>query len=397
MGFVRAYWVILRNPRALSMMLAAFPARLAYGMVGLDIYFKVHDDTHSIAIAGLAAGANGIVASLSTGLRAAVIDRMGLKIPLRIFVPGYALALASLDLCHGAKLLIIFSALLGVTAPGINLAVRPMWRTAVPEEQYRTAIAIDTASMNLGVVLGPALATALALSPHPASGLITTAILILVGGIALSALKFTKQWRPEEREAGGQTLLKTPGFRLLLAEGVLIGFGTGTYQIAIPAISSLHHEPRFAGLAFGTTAALSIFGSLVAGSLGRHIAPVRGFRIIYLFWFLSTIPLAFSNPGWSLLLVLSLFGFIGGAEQVFYLEQLEVIRPFGSGAAAIGWLWTTEGTFTALGQSTGGFISQHFSPHLCFAITTVTFGLGFILVLVGRRWLKPFDRGASND
>ena len=379
------------------MMLAAFPARLAYGMVGLDIYFKVHDDTHSIAIAGLAAGANGIVASLSTGLRAAVIDRMGLKIPLRIFVPGYALALASLDLCHGAKLLIIFSALLGVTAPPINLAVRPMWRTAVPEDQYRTAIAIDTASMNLGVVLGPALATALALSPHPASGLITTAILILVGGIALSALKFTKQWRPEERAAGGQTLLKTPGFRLLLAEGVLIGFGTGTYQIAIPAISSLHHEPRFAGLAFGTTAALSIFGSLVAGSLGRHIAPVRGFRIIYLFWFLTTIPLAFSNPGWSLLLVLSLFGFIGGAEQVFYLEQLEVIRPFGSGAAAIGWLWTTEGTFTALGQSTGGFISQHFSPHLCFAITTVTFGLGFILVLVGRRWLKPFDRGATNN
>ena len=70
------------------MMLAAFPARLAYGMVGLDIYFKVHDDTHSIALAGLAAGVNGVVGSLTTGLRAAAIDRMGLKIPLRVFVPG---------------------------------------------------------------------------------------------------------------------------------------------------------------------------------------------------------------------------------------------------------------------------------------------------------------------
>ena len=311
-------------------MLAAFPARLAYGMVGLDIYFKVHGDTHSIALAGLAAGANGIVGSLSTGMRAAVIDRLGLKIPLRVFVPFYTVALASLDAVHGAKLLIIFSALLGATAPPINLSVRPMWRTAVPEEQYRTAIAIDTASMNLGVVLGPALATVLALSGHPSSGLITTACLILIGGISLSSLSFTKQWRPEQRESGGQTLLKTAGFRLLIAEGVLIGFGTGNYQIAVPAISSLHNEPRFAGLAFGTTAALSIFGSLVAGSLGRHIAPVAGFRIIYLFWFLATIPLAFANPGWSLLLVLSLFGFIGGAEQVFYLEQLEVIRPRGS-------------------------------------------------------------------
>jgi len=379
------------------MMLAAFPARLAYGMVGLDIYFKVHDDTHSIALAGLAAGANGIAGSLTTGMRAAVIDRLGLKLPLRIFVPGYAIALATLDACHGAKLLIIFAAVLGCTAPPINLAVRPMWRTAVPEEQYRTAIAIDTASMNLGVVLGPAIATTLALSGHPASGLLTTAALILLGGIALSSLEFTKQWRAEQREKGGQTLLKTAGFRLLLLEGVLIGYGTGNYQIAIPALSSLHHQPRFAGLAFSTTAALSIFGSLIAGALGKHISPIAGFRGIYLFWFLTTIPLAFVNPGWSLLLVLSLFGFIGGAEQVFYLEQLEVIRPMGSAAAAIGWLWTTEGTFAAIGQSTGGFFSQHFSPHFCFAITTATFGLGLMLILVGQRWLKPFVRDEQSS
>ena len=379
------------------MMLAAFPARLAYGMVGLDIYFKVHDDTHSIALAGLAAGANGIVGSLSTGLRAAVIDRLGLKISLRIFVPTYAVALASLDLCHGARLLIIFSALLGLTAPAINLAVRPMWRTAVPEEQYRTAIAIDTASMNLGVVLGPALATTLALSSHPASGLIVTAILIFIGGIALSSLKFTQEWRPEQREAGGQTLLKTAGIRILLVEGMLIGYGTGNYEIAIPAISSLHHQPRFAGIAFGTAAALSIVGSLVAGSLGRQIAPVKGFRVIYLFWFLSTIPMAFVNPGWTLLLVLSLFGFIGGAEQVFYLEQLELIRPQGSAAAAIGWIWTVEGSFAAIGQSTGGFFSQRFSPHFCFAITATSFALGFLLIVLGKRWLRPFDRGAVSD
>lgn len=379
------------------MMLAAFPARLAYGMVSLDIFFKVKDDTHSITIAGLAAGASGIVGSLSTGMRAAVIDRLGLKIPLRVFVPAYAVALASLDLCHGARLLIIFSALLGLTAPPINLSVRPMWRTAVPEEQYRTAIAIDTASMNLGVVLGPALATTLALSGHPASGLLTTAILILIGGIALSSLKFTKQWRPEQREAGGQTLFRTAGFRLLIAEGVLIGYGTGNFQIGIPAISSLHNEPRFAGLAFGTTAALSILGSLVAGSLGRQIAPVAGFRAIYAFWFLSTVPMAFVNPGWAFLLVLALFGFIGGAEQVFYLEQLEVIRPQGSAAAAIGWIWTVEGSFAAIGQSTGGFFSQHFSPHFCFAITGATFALGFVLIMVGQRWLKPFDRERATD
>ncbi|MEJ0014786.1 MAG: hypothetical protein WDN07_04485 [Actinomycetota bacterium] len=105
-----------------------------------------------------------------------------------------------------------------------------MWRTAVPEEQYRTAVAIDTASMNLGVVLGPALATTLALSGHPSSGLIATACLILIGGFSLSLLSFTKQWKPEKRESGGQTLFRTPGFRLLLAEGVLIGLELATIK-----------------------------------------------------------------------------------------------------------------------------------------------------------------------
>jgi len=370
-------------------MLAAFPARLAYGMVGLDVYFKVHDDTRSIAIAGLAAGANGIAGSLSTGLRAAVIDRLGLKIPLQIFVPAYAVALVVLDLCHGATLLVIFAMVLGLTAPPINLSVRPMWRDAVPPEQYRTAIAIDTASMNLGVVLGPALATSLALSGHPSSALILTALLIAIGGISLSRLKFTKQWRPEQKEKNGDSLFKNSGFRLLLVEGVLIGIGTGTYQIAIPSLSTLANQPRFAGLAFGVSAATSILGSLLAGILGRHIAPIAGFRAIYIFWFATTLPMAFVNPGLSLLLVFGLFGFVGGAEQVFYLEQLEVIRPKGSAASAIGWLWTIEGTFTALGQSGGGYIAEKFSPHVCFGITTVAFGLGLLLINSGQRWLRP--------
>jgi hypothetical protein len=103
------------------MMLAAFPARLAYGMVALDIYFKVHDDTHSIALAGLAAGANGLVGSITTGARAAVIDRMGLKVPLRFFVPAYAIALASFDACHGATLLILFA---GISLGPAHVAYR---------------------------------------------------------------------------------------------------------------------------------------------------------------------------------------------------------------------------------------------------------------------------------
>ena len=184
--------------------------------------------------------------------------------------------------------------------------------------------------------------------------------------------------------------------QLLIAEAVLIGFGTGTYQIGIPAISSLHNMPRFAGLAFGVGATLSILGSLMAGMLGKRIVPVKGFRVIYLFWFLTTIPFMFSNPGWSLLLASSLFGFISGAEQVFYLEMLEFIRPPGSAITALGWVWTIEGSFTAVGQSFGGYVSEHQSPHVAFFITTVMFGLGLTMIHLGRKRLKPGQSSVSS-
>jgi MFS family permease len=393
---MRAYLDVLRNKRARHMLIAAFPARLAYGMVGLDLYFKVHDDTHSIALAGIAAGVNGLFASVSTGVRSSVIARVGSMLALRFFVPAYALMLLAVNACHGATLLILAAGILGITAPPINLSVRPMWKTAVPEKQYRAAVAVDTASLNTGVILGPVLATTLSLSSHPSIALVATSLFCFSGGISLSLLDFTKKWRPDQKEEGAPSLFQSPGIQLLLAEAVLIGFGTGTYQIGIPAISSLHKMPRFAGLAFGLGATLSILGSLIAGTLGKHILPVRGFRVTYLFWFLTTIPFMFSNPGWSLLLASSLFGFISGAEQVFYLEMLEFVRPPGSAVTALGWIWTTEGSFTAIGQSFGGYVSEHRSPHTSFLITTIMFALGLMVIHLGRGRLKPGHSSVSS-
>jgi len=166
-----------------------------------------------------------------------------------------------------------------------------------------------------------------------------------------------------------------------------MGFATGNFQIGIPAISTLHNQPHFAGYAFGLTATTSIVGSLLAGTLGRHILPVRGFRLIYIFWFFASIPMVFSNPGWSFLSACALFGFIGGAEQVFYLEMLEFVRPVGAAVSALGWIWTTEGSFAAIGQTSGGFTSQHFSPHGCFLINSAMMGAGMIVIHLGRRRL----------
>ena len=64
---MREYLLFLKTPGAKSLLIAAFPARFAYGMIGLGLYFKVYHETHSIAVAGFAAGANGIAGSITSG------------------------------------------------------------------------------------------------------------------------------------------------------------------------------------------------------------------------------------------------------------------------------------------------------------------------------------------
>ena len=111
---MREYLLFLKTTGAKSLLIAAFPARFAYGMIGLGLYFKVYHETQSIATAGFAAGANGIAGSLTTGMRAALLDKYGLKWPIRFFVPAYAASILLVNATHDKTLLLLFAILLAV-------------------------------------------------------------------------------------------------------------------------------------------------------------------------------------------------------------------------------------------------------------------------------------------
>ena len=86
------YSQVLSNKSGQYLLISSFPARMAYGMISLSIFFKVQQATGSIAIAGLATGVNGVAGATTAGLRGTLIDRFGMKIPLRFFAPSYALS-----------------------------------------------------------------------------------------------------------------------------------------------------------------------------------------------------------------------------------------------------------------------------------------------------------------
>ena len=386
------YSKVLSNKSGQYLLISSFPARMAYGMISLSIFFKVQQTTGSIAIAGLATGVNGITGATTAGLRGTLIDKFGMKIPLRVFAPSYAVLILLFSTGNSSTELVVFAGVLGFSAPPINLSIRPLWKVTVPRDQIRTAYAIDTAVMNSVGVFGPLAATTVALNYSPELSLKICSALILIGGAALSLSPQLKRWAPEKKTSKDLAVWRTPAMQLLMLEGVFIGLGWGAFDIAVPAFTTLENIPHRTGILFAIMAAGNVIGGLVAGMVSKKTSSFAAFKRIYLFWFIFSLPLAFTYPDWSMMLVTATMSLMSGGLQVFYLEISEAVRPKGTAVAALGWLWTVEGTFASLGAALGGFISEHYSPRYCLALTTICVGIGYLIMRGGAGLLKAADR-----
>ena len=379
-------------PHVALLAISALPARLAYSMIGLAIFFKTEQTTGSIAVAGLAIGLNSLAGSATAGIRGSVMDRWGQKWPLRILVPSYALLILALNSMETKESILVTAFILGATAPPINLSVRPLWKDIVPDNFLRTAYAFDSAMMSSTSAVGPVVITSLALSAHPGLGLGAAAALMLLGGGALTLISVSRNWIPEKKAKGQQHLWRDKAIQLLMFEGCFIGFGWGVFNVAVPAFATqegVAHRVAWIFAAFGVA---NVVGGLLGGLVSRKLPPLSALRRAYGLWIIACLPMAFIYPDWTMALVAVFIGFIGGAVQVFYFEVLEAVRPQGSQTSSLGWIWSVEGSFMAVGAATGGWVSEHYSPRIGLALTSIMLIFGLTTLTIGKNRLQ-----AAND
>ena len=388
---MKQYLNLLKNPMARRLFLAATPARMAYSMIGLAIFFKTERTLDSIPLAGLALGLNGLAGSLTAGLRGNIIDKYGQKWPIRILVPGYAIGILILNLAVSKHEILLWSFLLGITAPPINLSVRPLWKQIVSEDQLRTAYGLDTAIMSGTGIIGPAIATLISLSNHPGFALGICSLLMIIGGISLEITINHRNWYTEKKDSDQGRLWHVPAMRLLMIEGAFIGLGWGFFDVGVPAFATLEHVPHRTAWLISIMSFCNVVGGLIAGLIKKRRSAFRTFQITYTIWFICSLPLFFTYPDWSLAIVGAFLGLIGGAQQVFYFEVLDAVRPKGSATASLGWLWTVEGSMAAFGSAIGGWVAKEISPQTCLAVTTLMLAIGFLTLNLGRARFKAAD------
>lgn len=386
---MRTYRELFAVPGVLALLMSATFPRLAYSMVGLSVFFHLQAMTGSVGTAGLALGVMSLMGSLTAAPRGAFVDKYGQTLPLFVMTPAYATAaILMARFADSTASALAFALLLGCAAPPVNMSIRPLWVELVGQERVRTAYGLDSAHMNIMQLLGPVIATLMALHVGSASGLYLVAGCMALGGALLAVNPNSKAWVPEEKLEGEVGILRSPAMRLLAAEGASMGLAMGFITIGIPALATLSGNRGQAGPLMSAIGVGSIVGSVWAGAKAKNVAPVIGLRNSVLLCAISLVPLAWVPIGpWLLLQLTVAFALIGPA-QVFYLETIDIVRPRGTAVSALGTLWTIEGSAGALASALGGNIAEWYGPHvtlmlgsLCVFASPIIFTFGMRTVL----------------
>ena len=379
---MRNYLTLLKLPDVRLLLIVSFPARICQSMVNLSIFFHVQRVSGSIALAGLASGTFQLSLSLSLGYRALLIEKFGQQKPLLMLVPIYSVMVYFYKYIDASFLLVTLPLLMGMASPPINLSVRPLWKAAAPVHLLRTSYALDLIAINITTILGPILATTLALSSRPETAIELCALLQLIGGFGLSLTTVSRSWVPEKRNKEDGAIWKSKGLRILAIQSAGFGLAAGAFSVGIPAFTLIENVPKWSAAIFTGMAVASVFGGLMSGLISRKASPVSALIFSNGLLALVTIPFALTYADWSLLTVAIFYGFFAGILRVFFWEVIEAIRPAGTALTSVGMLWTVEGLFIAFGAAAGGWSADHLSPRATLLMITISIGISFFTIVI---------------
>jgi hypothetical protein len=250
------------------------------------------------------------------------------------------------------------------------MSVRPLWKDVAGDELVRTAYALDSAILNTTGLIGPVIATWMALNMSGPIAMYTVGALMFTGGSSMVLSSISRSWKPEEKVPGEKGLLRSPAMRILALEGALIGLGWGIFDVTIPSAATIAGQPGWAAPAMAAGAFGGLIGGLIAGSRFKSVEPGRGLILSQSVFAVIALPLFLVSPGiWTVLLVF-VAALPSGVGQVFYIEVVDIVRPRGTAVSSLGTLWFIEGTAAAAGNGIAGILAEQYGVILgCIAVS----------------------------
>jgi MFS family permease len=270
---MRSTLVLLQRPGASGLLGAGLVGRIPMGTVGLSLTLLVLEGTGSYASAGAMTAVMTLSAAVGVPVAGRLADRVGQRrfLPVVVALNSAALVVLAVLIARGWPQPWWWAAgvLAGVTLPNLRGITRTRWPAIARGHRERArAAALETVADECAFLLGPLLATAVALRFGPVTALVVAAAAGLAGGLALAA-----QHRGEPPRPAARTAAPVPGAAAAPA-------GSGALLAAVLALGAMFGSLHVGAVAFASATAEHLTGVLISalavGSLAAGLVLSTG-------------------------------------------------------------------------------------------------------------------------
>jgi len=294
-------------------------------------------------------------------------------------------------------LLFVLTFLAGMLEPATEVGARSILPELVPDKDLDAANMLWSFSINLSLVIGPAVAGVLVASFGGPSVLLIDAGTFAVMAIMAVALPTLKRSNtatevPISEQLGFRQLWDIKVVRYTTLLSLVFFFSYGPLEAALPLYSDavLQTDAQGYGLLWSALAVGALIGTLSSTTLGRRLRLGVALPLIALLWGASLLPMIFIHELWLACALLFLGGLMWGPYTPMEATLLQRNVPKAQRGRVFGARSTLLIGGSPLGLATGGIL-------LAFVPSTSVIALSaFACILVGLSGLaSPIFRGLS--
>ncbi|WP_086668196.1 MFS transporter [Lentzea kentuckyensis] len=385
---------VLMLPRVRPLVLLMFFARMPPAATGviLTLHVAVTLDK-GYGAAGLVGAAGTIGMGLGTPLMGRLIDQRGLRAMLAVGVTASAAFWLTAPLM-GYWTLLVTSFGVGLLGVPMMLIGRQVITALVPETRRRVALSVDSISVELSYMGGPALGVFVATKFSTNAALLFIGASILVAGMWLYWANPPMVHEDEVVDGPQPKIVEWMRGRIVGVLVVCVGATVCLGGMEVSAIASLEHigKQSWLGVVFVAMCAASIVGGLFYGGVKR----VPSVLVLLVFMAALEIPVGLGDGNVLLLCLLLLPMNLMCAPLIAASgEHISKLAPATARGLALGLQGSAFTVGNAIGQPLAGVAVDRGGAPLGFAVVGVAG-----LLVAGVAWLlarqsKPVATGVT--
>ncbi|SCL20629.1 Predicted arabinose efflux permease, MFS family [Micromonospora rhizosphaerae] len=376
---LKPYRQALALPGLRSLLLVSVLARIPLTATGVTLtFYVVLDLGRGYGAAGLVGAALTVGAALGSPLLGRLVDRRGLRPVLALTTVAEAIFWASAP-ALSYPVLLPAAFLAGLLALPVFSVVRQSVAALVPAERRRPAYALDSMSVELSFMVGPALAVALATAASPRTTLWAVGAGIVASGVLFWLLN--PPTRSADEPAGPHRKVPrrewlTPRLLAVLAVSLAATLVLGGTDVAVVAVLRASGEVGWTGAVLAMWAVASLVGGFAYGAVSRSFSPLTLMAALSL----CTIPVGLGGAHWWLLcLTLVPAGALCAPTIAATSDAVSRLAPAGVRGEAMGLHGSAVTVGIALGAPLAGAVIDASLPLWGFAVTGA---IGLLVALV---------------